>query len=78
MRNKQAKRLRRIIRDNLAGMPVVNYEEVNHREKLYPVGINVDGTTRFHPVIVSTRVLDACPRQAYQKSKQLHRAYHAR
>ncbi len=78
MNGKQARKLRKLIGDNLSGMPVINYEEVNQREKLYPVGINMDGTTRFYPVVVGTRVLDACQRQAYQKAKQLLREYHAR
>lgn len=76
MNGKQARKLRKLIRNNLDGMPVVNYDEVNQREKLYPVGVNVDGTTRFYPVVVGTRVLNGCQRQAYQKAKKLHHTYH--
>tara|TARA_R100000687_G_C6428345_1_gene154430 strand:- start:603 stop:839 length:237 start_codon:yes stop_codon:yes gene_type:complete len=78
MNGKQARKLRKLLGDNLAGMPVVNYVEVNQREKLYPVGVNVDGTTRFYPVVVGTRILNGCQRQAYQNVKKLHRAYHTR
>lgn len=78
MRGKQARKLRKMMEHNLEGMPVVHYDEVNQREKLYPIGVNLDGTTRFRPIVVSTRVLNGCQRQAYQKAKQLHHTYHGR
>lgn len=78
MNGKQARKLRKLVSENVPSLPERSYERINEREKLFPVGTNVDGTTKFFPVMVGTVVLDNCKRRLYQKSKPLHHAYHGR
>lgn len=78
MNGKQARNLRKIVKDNLTTLPVVDYKETNTHEKLFFGGHNTDGTVRYIPVEVSTRVLDGCQRQHYQRMKHYHNAYYGR
>lgn len=78
MNGKKARNLRKLIEKNIPDLPKVEYAEKNQREKLFPGGLNSDGTPRYTPLIVSTRVLENCQRQVYQKAKTIHHAYHGR
>ncbi len=75
MQGKAARRLRKLISQEAGFLPEVEYQEVNKSVKLYPVGVNPDGTVKQQAVEVSTRELGSCQRSLYQSAKRLHHHY---
>lgn len=76
MNGKQARKLRKIVREDMPNFPERQYRHVNVHTKQYATGtINLDGTPRYIPLELSTVELVACQRVAYQKAKQLHHMY---
>lgn len=74
MNGKKARFLRNLVDKIVPDAPGVDYEHVNKRDKLFPVGFNADGTQRYVTLPQYTRVLAGCKRGEYQKVKAFYKA----
>lgn len=79
MNGKQARNLRKLVREDMGQLPLVQYEEKNLHTRWLNTGVlNLDGTPKMVPFTTSTRELGGCQRKAYQKAKKLHHLFHGR
>lgn len=78
MNGKQARNLRKLVKDNAPQFPAKTYTKTNKAEKLYIKGTKTDGMPEYGSYESYTLVLGDCQRALYQRAKKLHGMYYGR
>lgn len=79
MNGKQARNLRKIVKEEASNLEAVKYENVDHNERLVMVGTGIDGKPKYEvykPVTV--KMNNYCQRRIYQQLKRFHSQYYGR
>ena len=79
MNGKQARNLRRVVRQEASHLEEVAYEVERHPERIRLVGTKVDGSPQYESYQPETvRLANHCQRHIYQNLKALHHSFFGR